>query len=170
MGSQVGQDKWVLSLIKKGVFLDIGCRDPENLNNTLLLEQNGWDGISIDIVDYSKLWEERKTKFICANALTIEWSTLKLPYLMDYLSLDIEGDGDRFKALSHLLKYGFNFKIITIEHDVYCVHESLERTPQRELLTSLGYILLYPDVKDGNIEFEDWWINPKYINADNKIT
>jgi hypothetical protein len=163
MGSQVGQDKWVLSLIKKGTFLDIGCRGPEDLNNTFLLEQNGWTGVSIDIEDYSKAWKERNTQFICADALTFEYSQLKFPYLIDYLSLDIEGKGDRFRALNHLMKFGFVFKLITIEHDAYRIHESYERMPQRELLTSLGYQLAFPDVKDGNSEFEDWWINPKYI-------
>jgi hypothetical protein len=165
MASQVGQDLWVLSLIKKGIFLDIGCRGPEELNNTFLLEQNGWDGVSIDIVDYSKEWKERKTTFICADALTFDYrmNLTKFPFLIDYLSLDIEGDGDRFKALLKVISDGYEFKVITIEHDSYRVNEELEKIPQRALLKSLGYVLAFPDVKDDGNEYEDWWINPKYI-------
>jgi hypothetical protein len=166
MGSQVGQDKWVFSLFPEGyngTFLDIGCRGPEDLNNTLLLEQNGWIGVSIDIVDYSKEWESRKTKFICTDALAFDYRELAPHFLIDYLSLDIEGQGDRFKALQKVINDGFEFNCITIEHDVYRIHESYERIPQRALLTSLGYVLAFPDVKDGNCEMEDWWINPKYI-------
>lgn len=163
MGSQVGQDEWVLSLIKKGTFLDIGCREPVTLNNTYLLEQNGWTGVSIDIVDYSQQWQYRKSKFICADALSLDYRSLDLPELIDYLSLDIEGSGDRFKALLKVISYGFEFKLITIEHDSYRVKEELEKIPQRALLKSLGYVLAYPDVKDEECVFEDWWINPKYI-------
>lgn len=161
MGSQVGQDKWVLSLIEKGTFLDIGCRGPFDLNNTALLEENGWTGISIDIVDYSEEWKQRKTEFICADALTFDYSLLGWHF--DYLSLDIEGNGDRFKALKRVIECGLTFKVMTIEHDVYRVHYGLEQVPQRDLLTSLGYHLAYPDVCMDGQPFEDWWINPKYI-------
>jgi hypothetical protein len=166
MASQVGQDLWVLSLFPEGyngTFLDIGCRGPEDLNNTFLLEQKGWTGISIDIIDYSKEWKQRKTEFICADALTFDYRGFASNFLIDYLSLDIEGNGDRFKALQKVINDGFEFKCITIEHDAYRVHYGLEQVPQRDLLTSLGYRLLFPDVCDEEKPFEDWWVNPKYI-------
>lgn len=162
MGSQVGQDKWILSLIEKGTFLDIGCRGPEEINNTFLLEQNGWTGVSIDIVDYSEEWKSRKTDFICADALTFDYTLLGWHF--DYLSLDIEGLGDRFNALKRVMECGLSFKLITIEHDSYREgHYQAECVPQRDLLKSLGYILAYEDVKDGDVIFEDWWINLRYV-------
>jgi hypothetical protein len=167
MGSQVKQDEFVLNLIKKGTFLDIGCREPEDLNNTMLLEQNGWTGVSIDKDDYSKEWKEKRSSlFICADALTFDYRNLAplfTSWVFDYLSLDIEGDGDRYKALVRVLQFGFEFKVITIEHDSYRVPAELERDPQRKLLKSLGYRLLYPDISMNNKAFEDWWINPEYI-------
>lgn len=165
--SQVGQDRFVLSMFPKnhkGFFIDIGCQLPNGINNTLLLEENGWDGISFDIVNYSKEWEkERKTKFVCADALSCDFSKYKLPKVIDYLSLDIEGDGSRVAALKRILNCGFVFKIITIEHDSYRGYEKTERDPQRELLTQAGYHLFLPDVSDHGLAFEDWWIHPEYI-------
>lgn len=47
--SQLGADTWVLSLFNApGYFVDVGCADGEKINNTYLLEQNGWKGICID--------------------------------------------------------------------------------------------------------------------------
>jgi hypothetical protein len=55
--SQAGQDKFVLSLFNEnyeGTFVDIGCSVPKIINNTLLLEENGWYGISIDLENFSE--------------------------------------------------------------------------------------------------------------------
>lgn len=48
--SQLGQDVWVLNKmpIKNGYFVDIGFNDGVQINNTYLLELNGWTGIGID--------------------------------------------------------------------------------------------------------------------------
>ena len=162
MGSQARQDDFVLSLIDKGTFLDIGCYHPNKLNNTHLLEQHGWTGIAIDIVDYSKGWRKRKTPFVCADALVYDYSCL--PYLIDYLSIDVEGEGNRFAVLRRVIE-NKEFKIITIEHDRYLPgHTDSEAIPQRELLTMLGYFLLCEDVMADVRYFEDWWVNPKYVS------
>lgn len=170
--SQAGQDLFVLSLFEegyKGTFLDVGCGDPIEINNTYLLEQQGWKGLSIDIQYMHEKWLiMRKTPFICIDALKCYYQTLiqmfELGDTIDYLSLGIEGYGHRFQALERIMDQGLEFKVITIEHDVYAIREEIERTPQRELLTKLGYILYKADVEFGGKPFEDWWINPKYIN------
>ena len=73
--SQCGQDLFVINILKKnkGKFLDLGCYLPKNINNTYLLELNGWEGVSIDIVDYSKEWEVRKTPYINENCFNINF-------------------------------------------------------------------------------------------------
>ena len=169
--SQVGQDLFVLSMFDKdfkGFFVDIGCQDPFFINNTYLLEQRGWDGLSFDIVDYSKEWQERKTPFVCTDVLRLkDYWLIHLPQLVDYLSLDISPfAGARYKVLKTLLELGVEFKVITVEHDVWreeC-HDEFERLPQRALLTKFGYFLINPDVNAGGNSFEDWWVNPKYIS------
>jgi hypothetical protein len=167
--SQSGQDILVTKLLnnKKGFFIDVGCWKPIELNNTLLLEQNGWEGISIDILDMSSEWSIRKTKFIKANALETDYTKLfddnKFPKIVDYLTVDIEGDGHRFLALKKVLESNRTFKIITVEHDSYRGYELSEAIPQRELLTKLGYVLVCKNVTCSGNPFEDWWINPEYI-------
>ncbi len=169
--SQAGQDLFVLSLFDKaykGTFVDVGCQLPVKINNTFLLEKNGWTGLSLDIVDYSKEWEVRKSKFVCGDALTSNFKSLfvenKLPKVIDYLNIDIEGDGLRYLALVNVLESNHEFKVITIEHDAYRGFELTEREPQRRILKEKGYFLLCSDVVNGNKPFEDWWISTKYFN------
>ena len=167
--SQSGQDLFVLQLIKnkKPYFVDIGCWEPINLNNTYLLENNGWNGISVDITDLTTEWTARKSKFVKANALELDYTTLfnenKAPKVIDYLTIDIEGNGDRFLTLKKVLESDREFKIITIEHDSYRGYELTEAKPQRELLLERGYFLLCSDVTLSGNPFEDWWVNPKYF-------
>ena len=39
--------------LKNGFYVDLGCYHPIQYNNTLLLYQNGWTGINIDINNFS---------------------------------------------------------------------------------------------------------------------
>jgi hypothetical protein len=171
--SQAGQDEFVISLFDEkycGTFLDIGCRLPNEINNTILLEENGWSGISLDIMDFSDEWKIRTTPFIIEDALKCDYENLfkihKMPKVIDYLSLDIEGDGLRFLALEKIMKSGVEFKVITIEHDVYRGYDMAERMPQRNLLNGLGYFLVCSNVTLSGNPFEDWWVNPKHISED----
>jgi hypothetical protein len=169
--SQAGQDRFVLGLIEtkdNNYFLDIGCWLPDNINNTLLLEQNGWNGISIDITNLSNEWQTRKTKFINSDALIIDYKKLfdenNSPTVIDYLNIDIEGDGLRYQTLIKVFESDREFKIITIEHDDYRGYSISEKKPQRKFLTEKGYLLLCGDVSINGNSFEDWWINPKYFS------
>jgi len=165
--SQVGQDTFVLSQFPKGykgLFMDVGCSVPKKLSNTLLLEENGWNGWAFDILDFSKQWKTRRATFIQADVLQFDYSTLELPKYIDYLSLDIEGNGMRFKALQRIIDSGIEFAVITIEHDEYRGYKKTEKEPQRRLLKEKVYKLVKADVKHKGLSFEDWYINPKYIN------
>ena len=169
--SQAGQDRFVLSLFDKkhkGTFVDIGCHLPDEINNTLRLEENGWTGVSLDIEDYGDLWKTRKSAFVCQDALTCNYSDLffsyKMPKVIDYLSLDIEGDGLRFLALKRVMESGYSFKVITVEHDAYRGYYLTEAVPQRRLLSEMGYFLLCSDVSHDYFPYEDWWVNPEHLN------
>ena len=172
--SQAGQDLFVISLFNdeyQGSFVDIGCGFPTNINNSKLLEEKGWKGVCLD---HSKMfldmWD-RTTPFILDNALTCDYDKIitsnNLDKTIDYLSIDIDGDGRSFTALKRIIDAGYEFKVITIEHDVQFGFDESERKPQRKLLTALGYILVCGNVSVCcNSPFEDWWINPKYITED----
>lgn len=174
--SQAGQDEFVLNLLKddkQHYFFDVGCWLPKRLNNTLLLEENGWGGISLDITDLTSEWKTRTSKFLTTNALTCNYQEIfdeySSPKIIDYLSLDIEGNGERFLALKKVFESDREFKIITIEHDSYRGYELTEAKPQREFLLERGYILLCSNVKLSGNPFEDWWINPNFFGEDEYI-
>lgn len=65
--SQFGQDAFVFYMVfggrKEGVFLDIGGNDPIEINNTYLLEKEGWQGIAFEPQKFlADKWKEyRKT-------------------------------------------------------------------------------------------------------------
>jgi hypothetical protein len=90
---------------------------------------------------------------------------------IDYLSLDMEILGDRHKLLEKVINTGYEFKVITIEHDSHIGNDyvKMEKIPQRELLKNNGYILVCGDVsqKDNpTLFYEDWWVNEKYFNQE----
>jgi len=175
--SQCGQDIFVYNILNKnnGTFLDLGCYLPKNINNTYLLELNGWSGISLDIIDYSEEWKERKNKFIQQDCMNINLDKLlDSNYdnkVIDYLSLDMEVLGDRFKLLEKIMETSYEFKVITIEHDSYLNEDyvNVEKLPQRKLLKEKGYILVCGDVSQKQyptLFYEDWWVNSKYFNEE----
>ena len=175
--SQCGQDLFVYYLNegKSGKFLDLGCSLPMKINNTYLLELNGWDGISLDIQNFNTQWQERKCKFIQADCLNQNYNELLKDYyndkVIDYLTLDMEGCGDRYKLLQKIIESDYTFKIITIEHDAYLGDNFItkEQIPQRELLKSKGYQLICSDVSHDNhpeLYFEDWWVNPSFFDEE----
>ena len=63
--SQLGADKWVLSVVTEPSFyVDVGCQDGTFLSNTLVLEKNGWKGICIDA--FPKNFDDRNTTVVKA--------------------------------------------------------------------------------------------------------
>ena len=108
--SQAGQDIFVYNLMKgkPGKFLDLGCFLPKKINNTYLLELNGWDGVSLDIQNLNDKWKERRCKFIQADCLSLDYNIF-LPQhygekVIDYMTLDMERCGDRFALLKKVME------------------------------------------------------------------
>jgi len=168
MYSQEGQDKWVLSHVPKGYYLEIGASHPVNISNTYLLEQNGWEGLSVDIDNQCQdIWRQtRKNRLIIANALTM--SFYWLPKRVDYLSLDIDPAWNTYEMLTKLPHDSTRFSLITYEHDYYTYAGTSSpdyRAMSRELLRKLGYALAVPDVCNNGNPFEDWWIDKAILNG-----
>ena len=165
MYSQARQDDFVLHMMngKVGEYLEVGASHPIDINNTFLLEQHGWTGLSIDIDDSCKqIWsEKRKNPLIIADALTFDYPKKKR---IDYLQVDVDPSEISFKALQQVLKSGTRFSIITYETDSYTNSNFV--MPSRNLLQKEGYTLIYPDVLCGFGPFEDWYIDESVINAE----
>ena len=173
--AQIGQDIFVMRLLNeqnyKGYFVEIGGYLPIEINNTMLLEENGWSGISLDINDYSEQWKVRKTPLLIRDAINCDFNQIfsenSVPAVVDYLSVDVELEGERYKALLNCWNADREYKIITIEHDQYMGYSESERKPQRDFLTANGYHLLFGNVKNSDgVAYEDWWINPKFFDMD----
>lgn len=165
MYSEARQDEFVMHMMngKVGEYLEIGAAFPIEANNTYLLEKNGWSGLSLEInPSYEKLWKaERKNKLVITDALTYAYEEKEH---IDYLQLDIEPPSQTFRILQNLFELKTTYSIVTFETDAY-IDESYVR-PSRELFLSRGYVLAVPDVQCKGGPFEDWYINPKFIDVD----
>ena len=54
--------KYIFNKKKEGYFVDVGCNHPINLNNTYLLELNGWKGLAIDpLKEFNEIWSAERT-------------------------------------------------------------------------------------------------------------
>lgn len=165
MYSEARQDEFVLHMMngKVGEYLEIGAAFPIEANNTYLLEQNGWKGLSLEIdPSYQDLWKrERKNPLIISDALVYNYEEKNH---IDYLQLDIEPPSQTFKILQKLFELKTTYSIITFETDAYIDPSYVN--PSRELFASRGYMLAVPGVRCAGGEFEDWYINPKFIDVE----
>ena len=168
--SQAGQDEFIAHLFKhktEGAFVDIGCWHPSQNNNSFYLENLGWKGVCLDIAQHD--FSQRTASYFNYDALTVDYKWLftscNMPKIIDYLSLDIDIP-HTLTALKNIMDSDYIFKAMTIEHDWYGKEENLPvREQMREILINKGYHILCSDVWYQNNEyFEDWVINPKYIN------
>jgi hypothetical protein len=169
--SQAGQDLFAFTVtgkLKAGTFLDVGCNDPFLFNNSAMLEECGWRGLLIDRSDFQSAMLSRKSPFLQADALTVDWSAALAAHgldtaRIDYLSFDL--DDDSVSALARLPWTAVRFSCMTVEHDRYRLGDG-PRASMRELLLGHGYRLLCPDaVLDGFGAFEDWWVDPSIVSA-----
>jgi hypothetical protein len=171
------QDAFALQLLGQNKFyLDIGCSDGINKSNSLLLEENGWDGILIDYghqqIDSCR--QSRKSKNVfCFDATdgskileALEQSNC--PNNIDYFSLDI--DHPSFTCLQNFPLSKYRFKFMTFEHDIYAPRsdtiERKEKTPI--LLQKFGYTRFIDNIHIyGHGPYEDWYISNEYTDIIN---
>jgi len=69
--SQYGQDIYILERIGcNGIYVEVGANHPVRLNNSYLLEKNGWIGLSIDPLNkYSEEWAVKRNQPFMNNAI-----------------------------------------------------------------------------------------------------
>lgn len=166
--SQACQDIFAHAMLRKKSgtksYLEIGASHPTLNNNTYMLENDGWNGVSIDIHDYTEHFKHlRKNDFIRADATTMDWSNILMsePFFfstIDYLSFDVDEATETTFRRFPLDMVRFN--TVTFEHDAYRVGPELRDTVRTAFL-SRGYQLVCADVIcPGYGAFEDWWVYP----------
>ena len=172
------QDLFVLTMLdgkRNGTYLEIGANDPIHINNTYLLEQFGYSGISIDInQDLNWASKRLKSKYIVADATAINYNELlkDMPKQIDYLQIDIDPEQATLEALQKLPHDKYRFSVITYETDAYKGNLTI-RDASRELFKSLGYKMIVKNVgtkEDKSwsygpwVSYEDWYVDPNVIN------
>lgn len=174
--SQAYQDIFILMALngkRNGTFVEIGAMDGQTISNTFLIEQYfNWTGISIDIDDINESFKKynRKSNLIIQNALNIDYKKLfeinNMPKNIDYLQLDIEPPENTLKCLKKIPFDNYNFSVITYETEAYYSNPQIKKE-SRSILKSYGYELLAGNIcNHGNDPFEDWYVNPKFIDND----
>jgi len=178
MFSSEDQDLFVLGITDyklNGTYVEIGGSMPRDCNNTYLLEQFNWKGISLDIRDFEAMWlRERMNKFIPCNAKEVNYKKLFSENftnkVIDYLSLDIDEHAIDVLPLIPFDEYKFN--VITVEHGIFRGNSKL-KTLQKEILNSYNYINLVEDVPETwKHQFnanEDWWVSHEMYKNTKKI-
>jgi len=163
------QDHWLRRAtveaegLRNGTFLDIGCGDPIDGNNSYELERSGWRGLLVDIS--ADMRGARTSPFVCIDASLIDWPEIlrqhALPSVIDYLSFDV--DGGSVPAFHNLPLGQVRFRYLTVEHDSYRFGDG-PRSLMRATLSGLGYELLCPDVTLNGCAYEDWWVDPQRVD------
>jgi len=97
------------------------------------------------------------------------------PKNIDYLQIDLEVSNRSTLTTLELLNNNvfneYKFATVTFEHDIYDGDKFNTRLDSRKIFLNRGYILVFPDVRNGQHAFEDWYIHPELvdINYINKI-
>lgn len=149
--------------------MKLGGGKPYHGNNTALLKDYGWEGITFEINEsLINQWETERPsdKVFSTDATTINWvSFLKeneYPTTIDYLQLDIDPASNTYKVLENIDFDKLKFNVITYEHDAYDDNE-IYRKKSRKLLQEADYVLIAGNISpDENSAFEDWYVHKDY--------
>ena len=183
---QVLQDKFIVSVLKNkqnGYFLEIGSNHPKLINNTFVLEKElNWTGI---MIEYDIGWLEQyqmdrpNSIYVIDDATTINYNELlqekNAPTNIDYLQIDLEVSNrstlTTLEKLNETIFSQYKFATVTFEHDIYDGDRYNTRLASREIFNNNNYVLVFPDVKNGDAPFEDWYVHPDLVDMDyiNKI-
>lgn len=186
-----------LNFKKNGFYLDIGAYDGVQTSNTLILEKElNWSGICVEanknafdnlslnrnsinlnlaVLDYEgscgfagdSVCNESVGNSIECNTLNNILEKYNAPYIIDYMSIDIEGS--EFNALKN-----FNFKkwqinLITVEHNLY-LNGDFNKNRLFKLLSDNNFERVVEDAQclDPNPSvylkpYEDWYINKNIL-------
>jgi len=166
--SQAYQDMFTLSMLdgkRNGTYFEIGAADPFHGSNTALLEQFGWTGTSLEILEHEveKFKTHRKNEIILCDATKFDYSVLKGH--IDYLQVDCEPPSTTYQILTMLPWDQCSFGVITYEHDHYTDVSGSFRKKSREFLLSKGYLLVASNIAPNETScYEDWYVHPKHVD------
>lgn len=173
--SQCYQDMFALCMTngkQHGTYLEIGSADPFYGNNTALLEEMGWRGVSVDIDANSvkTFNEQRENKAIQSDATKLDYSRVleeaNFTDVIDYLQIDCDPPAVSYEVLTKIPFWDYKFRVITFEHDAYVDPTGSIREKSRKYLESHGYVLAVRNIApDKYSAYEDWWVHPDLVDT-----
>ena len=141
--SQTAQDLVAFNLCREKSYLEIGAKGPITRNNTFLLENNGWDVVSFEMLDYRKEWSTVRDvdRLNVINIFNYDFSKLKKYY--GYLSLDIDALTMNC-YIDKIRPSKIKFDVISMEHDSF--NQPLKSEEQIIELNKDGYICFLKNI------------------------
>jgi hypothetical protein len=137
------------------------------------------------MIDNDQRWlslyksERPNSSYVINDATLINYDELlkthNAPNNIDYLQIDLEVSNrstlTTLELLNNTIFNEYKFASVTFEHDIYDGDRFNTRLLSREIFLNRGYILVFPDVRNGPHPFEDWYIHPDLVNINyiNKI-
>ena len=182
--SEQWQDLFVLTMLdgkKNGTFVELGAAWPTKNNNSCLLSEFGYRGISVEKnTRYENEWRGARPNdvFLCQDALKIDYATLltqqNFPTQIDYLQIDIDNEIGSLELIDKLIASGkHRFSVITLETNLFFSSRNKKfQDDSYQMLKDLGYQLVVKNVgvREWDTEhwraFEDWYVDPSQIDAD----
>lgn len=172
--SQAFQDTFVVAALRGrrgGVFLELGGNDPCVINNTYLLEKKyGWRGVMVEYVEaWAPAWASSRpgTCAVFADATRVDYTSLDLPPVVDYLQIDLEVENrSTLSALERIDRQLMDttvFGVVTFEHDIYRGDFFGTRARSREIFERRGYVRVWGDVSNLGNPYEDWYVHPSVV-------
>lgn len=170
--SKEGQDQFALLCNKNagGFFLDLGSAHPWDGNNTVRLEEMGWQGVRFDINPHVERIPSVRTSPVVIGDISRRCICDLHPKLLgrkhvDYISFDV--DDGTLGTIENFPWAWMRFTCMTFEHDKRSREYSPKQAAMDQALHGLGYLCLARDVcyEDGGNKhvFEDWWVDPKKV-------
>ena len=171
------QENFTLDLLKEktnGYYVELGAFHSKECSNTYYLENDyDWTGVSFEVMeDRLKEFNDNRKNPCYGDALTFDYRKYfeenNFPKQIDFLQVDIDNGGNEYntqyaglRALIALPLNVYRFNVITFEHDTNMYFKnSTIRDIQREILDSLGYVLVVRDIH------EDWWVDGTKFHID----
>lgn len=177
--SQALQDIFILTFLdgkRNGTYLEIGSFHPTKINNTRLLIDFGWSGISIDKWQEMQMhWRKLRPHctFVLADALQLDYKKLlddhSMPERIDFLQTDIDSKSDDIVLLEKVLETGRKFSLVMFEHNLQ-ENGPNEKIQSTQVLERYGYKKIVDNIackdfhSDQFMPFEDWWVDPTAVD------
>lgn len=140
--SQYGQDLYILDKIGKDKsYVEVGANHPVRLNNTFLLESNGWSGVSIDPLNkYLNEWIEIREQPLINCAI----GSIKISRVF----VEFFGEDSWYDMMSGFKEFVREEDLLTFKSKEY----NVEVLPLNEVIPFDSFELLLIDTEGAEME------------------